>query len=90
MAVVSAVPFTLKRSSDLYTSGGGYESTTETAHGLVRLEEDRLVIQWRLAVVTESMEGPACQRGGCGRAGTQVVEAGRPQAHHHRFGSPCV
>lgn len=57
MAVVSAVPFTLKRSSDLYTSGGGYESTTETAHGLVRLEEDRLVIQWRLAVVTESMEG---------------------------------
>lgn len=57
MPVVSAVPFTLKRSSDLYTSGGGYESTTETAHGLVRLEEDRLVIQWRVAVVTESMEG---------------------------------
>lgn len=54
---MSAVPFTLKRSSDLYTSGGGYESTTETAHGLVRLEADRLVIQWRLAVVTESMEG---------------------------------
>ena len=56
MAVVSAVPFTLKRSSDLYTSGGGYESTTETAHGLVRLEEDRLVIQWRVALLTESME----------------------------------
>lgn len=54
---MSAVPFTLKRSSDLYTSGGGYESTTETAHGLVRLEADRLVIQWRVAVVTESMEG---------------------------------
>lgn len=54
---ISAVPFTLKRSSDLYTSGGGYESTTETAHGLVRLEADRLVIQWRVAVVTESMEG---------------------------------
>jgi len=54
---VAAVPFTLKRSSDLYTSGGGYESTTETAHGLVRLEADRLVIQWRVAVVTESMEG---------------------------------
>ena len=57
MAVVSAVPFTLKRSSDLYTSGGGYESTTERAHGLVRLEGDRLVIQWRVAVLTESMEG---------------------------------
>lgn len=54
---MNAVPFTLKRSSDLYTSGGGYESTTETAHGLVRLEADRLVIQWRVAVVTESMEG---------------------------------
>ena len=57
MIVVSAVPFTLKRGSDLYTSGGGYESTTETAHGLVRLEEDRLVIQWRVALLTESMEG---------------------------------
>lgn len=54
---MSAVPFTLKRSSDLYTSGGGYESTTETAHGLVRLEADRLVVQWRVAVVTESMKG---------------------------------
>ena len=54
---IGAVPFTFKRSSDLYTSGGGYESTTETAHGLVRLEADRLVIQWRVAVVTESMEG---------------------------------
>ena len=57
MAVVSAVPFTLKRSSDLFTSDGGYKSTTETAHGLVRLEVDRLVIQWRVAVMTESMEG---------------------------------
>jgi hypothetical protein len=57
MPGITAVPFTFKRSSDLYTSGGGYESTTETAHGLVRLEADRLVIQWRVAVVTESMEG---------------------------------
>ena len=53
---MSAVPFTFKRSQDLsswkYESGTGvYESTRkETAHGLVRLEEDRLVIQWRLAV----------------------------------------
>ncbi|MDE2751072.1 MAG: hypothetical protein OXI83_00715 [Gemmatimonadota bacterium] len=56
-AVQAAVPFTLKRSSDLYMSGGGYESTTETAHGLVRLEAGRLVVQWRLAVRTESMQG---------------------------------
>jgi hypothetical protein len=52
---VSAVPFTLKRSSDLWDADGGYESTTETAHGLVRLEADQLVIQWRLAVQTEKM-----------------------------------
>ena len=57
MTAVSAVPFTFKRSSDLYTSGGGYEATTETAHGLVRLEADRLVIQWRLEVRTEAMKG---------------------------------
>ena len=51
----SAVPFTLKRSSDLWDAHGGYEWTTETAHGLVRLEADQLVIQWRLAVQTEKM-----------------------------------
>ena len=50
-----AVPFTLKRSSDLWDAKGGYESTTETAHGLVRLEADRMVFQWRLAVRTELM-----------------------------------
>ena len=57
MTTVSAVPFTFKRSSDLYTESGAYESTTETAHGLVRLERDRLVIQWRLEVRTEAMKG---------------------------------
>lgn len=55
MTRFSAVPFTLKRSSDLWDARGGYESTTETAHGLVRLEADQLVIQWRLAVQTEKM-----------------------------------
>ena len=49
----AAVPFTLKRSSDLWDAKKGYESRTETAHGLVRLEADRLVFQWRLAVQTE-------------------------------------
>ncbi|MCY4400216.1 MAG: hypothetical protein OXE96_12900 [Gemmatimonadetes bacterium] len=53
MADGGAVAFTLKRSSDLWDAEGGYESKTETAHGLLRLESDRLVIQWRLAVETE-------------------------------------
>ncbi len=57
MSAISAVPFTLKRSRDLFTSGGGYQTTTETAHGLVRLEAERLVIQWRLALQTALMKG---------------------------------
>lgn len=55
MTSLAAVPFTLKRSTDLWTSSGDYESTTETAHGLVRLEAERLVLQWRVAVRTESV-----------------------------------
>lgn len=57
MTSLAAVPFTLKRSTDLWTSSGDYESTTETAHGLVRLESERLVLQWRVAVRTESIDG---------------------------------
>ena len=57
MPSLAVVPFMLKRSTDLYTSEGDYESTTETAHGLVRLEADRLVMQWRVAVRTEAMGG---------------------------------
>ena len=53
MPSFAAVPFTLKRSSDLWDAKGGYESRTETAHGLVRLEAERMVVQWRLAVHTE-------------------------------------
>ncbi len=53
MHAVAGVPFTLKRSSDLWDAKGGYESKTETAHGLVRLEPDRLVLQWRLAIRTQ-------------------------------------
>ena len=51
-SAVCAVPFTLKRSSDLW-DGGSYTTKTETAHGLLRLEPQRLVIQWRLAVRTQ-------------------------------------
>lgn len=47
-----AVPFTLKRSKDEF-GGGSITSTTETVHGLLRLEGDQLVIQWRLGRHTE-------------------------------------
>ena len=57
MTGLAAVPFTLKRSTDLWTAGGDYESTTETAHGLVRLESERLVLQWRVAVQTQVLHG---------------------------------
>ena len=48
----AALPFTLKRSDDVF-SGGGMTSTTETVHGLRLLTEDRLVIQWRRARKTD-------------------------------------
>ena len=57
MTSLAVVPFTLKRSTDLWTAGGEYESTTETAHGLVRLEAERLVLQWRVAVETQLLDG---------------------------------
>lgn len=57
MSSLAAVPFTLKRSTDLWTAGGEYESTTETAHGLLRLEAERLVVQWRVAVRTQLLHG---------------------------------
>ena len=50
-----AVPFVLKRATDLLWDRKGHTTKTETAHGLVRLERGRLVVQWRLAVRTESM-----------------------------------
>jgi len=52
MAYFQALPFTLRRSSDALTSSS-VTTTTETTHGLLRLEGDDLVIQWRLARKTE-------------------------------------
>lgn len=52
----AAVPFHLRRSSDAF-SATTVTSTTETVHGLLRLEGDRVVIQWRLARRTEHMGG---------------------------------
>lgn len=54
MTARAAVPFVLKRGDEVMTAAT-YESTTETIHGLVRLESDRLVFQWRLARQTDVM-----------------------------------
>ena len=49
---MAAVPFVIRRSNDVV---GALEitSTTETVHGLLRLEGDRLQIQWRVARSTD-------------------------------------
>jgi hypothetical protein len=54
MSHMAALPFTLKRSKDEF-GAASMTSTTETVHGLLRLDGDRLVIQWRLARHTEHM-----------------------------------
>lgn len=52
MAYSRALPFMLRRSSDAFTKSA-FTTTTETAHGLLRLDGDSLVLQWRLARKTE-------------------------------------
>ena len=52
MSRVAAVPFHLRWSEDSF-SVTTVTSTTEVVHGLLRLEADRLVIQWRLARHTQ-------------------------------------
>ena len=52
MAYSQALPFTLRRSSDAFSSSS-MTTTTETTHGLLRLDGDDLVIQWRLARKTD-------------------------------------
>ena len=54
MARQAAVPFHLSRSQDQF-AGGTVTSTKEMIHGLLRLEGDRLVVQWRLARRIEHM-----------------------------------
>lgn len=48
----AALPFFLKRSEDVIT-GGSFISTSETVHGLLRLEGEQLVVQWRIARNTD-------------------------------------
>jgi len=48
----AAVPFVLRRSHDV-VGALTITSTTETVHGLLRLDGDRLVVQWRVARSTD-------------------------------------
>ena len=48
----AALPFTLRRSQDVI-AGREITSTTETVHGLLRLDGERLVVQWRVARATD-------------------------------------
>lgn len=50
----ATLPFVIERGSDAF-SGGGMTSTRETVHGLLRLEADRLTIQWRVGRKTEHL-----------------------------------
>ncbi len=52
----AAPPFSLRRSSDVITAAT-ITSTTETVHGLLRLEGDRLLVQWRVARKIEHIGG---------------------------------
>ncbi len=54
MAYVQTLPFTLRRSSEVL-SLSSMTTTTETTHGLLRLEGDNLVIQWRVARKTDHL-----------------------------------
>lgn len=52
----AALPFTVRRKHEVFT-GSGMTTTTETFHGLLRLTEDHIVVQWRLARKTEHLGG---------------------------------
>jgi hypothetical protein len=52
MRHVAALPFFLRRSDDVIADGE-ITSTAETVHGLVRVEDDRLVLQWRVSRETD-------------------------------------
>jgi hypothetical protein len=54
MRRTAALPFTLRRSEEAY-GAASLTTTTETVHGLLRLDGDRVVIQWRSARKTEHL-----------------------------------
>jgi hypothetical protein len=47
MAHSVSLPFTIRRSDDV-VGAGSFTQTKETIHGLLRLVEDRIIIEWRL------------------------------------------
>src|SRR5688572_21248010 len=53
MSKVLALPFTLSRTNSIM--GWDYVSTTERIHGLLILDADRLLIQWRITRATQRM-----------------------------------
>ena len=52
MSSSTALPFVLRRSSDVFAAKE-ITSTVETVHGLLRVDGERLVVQWRVARSTE-------------------------------------
>jgi hypothetical protein len=50
----ASLPFTLKRSRDVL-GAASMTTTTETVHGLLLLDGERLVIQWRLGRKTQHL-----------------------------------
>lgn len=52
MTRTSALAFTVTRSDDVI-EGSSFRTTTEKLHGLLRLADGALVVQWRLARTTE-------------------------------------
>ena len=52
MAHSAALPFVLHRSHDV-VGGREITSTHETVHGLIRLDGDRVHVQWRVARSTD-------------------------------------
>jgi hypothetical protein len=50
----AALPFNLRRSEDVLGSAE-MTTTTEKVHGLLRLDGDQLVIQWRLTRKTQTL-----------------------------------
>lgn len=56
MRTGAALPFTIRRSNDLIARGR-ITTITETVHGLLRLGEDDLHIQWRIVRQTDRVGG---------------------------------
>lgn len=54
MKAGAALPFTIRRSEDVIARGR-VTSTTETVHGLLRLDEEHLFIQWRILRQTDQV-----------------------------------